>query len=130
MTEQNTYYKYWGIQVDMGSKSKSKVISGTQMAKQVINGLFSMGTAKAMRFVTPDGKLTEKSSEETDKRVKEYLEANRKRIQLGLNSLVKDLGLRKEDGEYVVDNGQEFINKLQQEAIKRQLPDNIIERVS
>ena len=116
MTEQSTYNKYWGIQVDMGSKSKTKVISGTQMAKQVINGLFSKGEAKAMRFITPEGKLTEKSSEETDRRVKEYLEVNSKRIQLGLKVLVKDLGLRKEEGEYVVDNGQEFISKLQQEA--------------
>ena len=114
MITQDTYYKYWGIQVDMGNKNKNKVVWGTQMLKQLINNLYENGSIKNPGL---------------EKLVTRYLRLNEKRIKLGYNELVEKLGLILEDDVYKVSNPAEFINTLKDEAISRELPDNIIDAI-
>lgn len=81
-TTQDTYYKYWGIQVDMGDKVHKRVVSGTQMGKQVINGVFENGQPKNKEL----GDLAE-----------QYFSLNAKRINIGMSQLIDSLGLKKDD---------------------------------
>ena len=38
---QNTFYKYWGIQLDVAPKVKKENVFGTQMGKQILNATLS-----------------------------------------------------------------------------------------
>lgn len=111
---QDTYYKHWGIQVDMGSKTKKKVVSGTQMAKQIINGIYENGQPKNEKL----GELT-----------KEYLSLNAERITIGLAQLVDSLGMKIEGSNFRVENPQMIIDRFKKEAIERELPDNIVDAI-
>ena len=128
---QTTYHKYWGIQLDTGTKSKTKVVNATQIAKQILTNLYENGKPKAMRFVTDykKGTYSEKSSEETEKRVKEYIDLTAKRIEIGLKDLINELGIKEKDGSYKIDDISEFKNILRKEAIEREMPDNIIKSI-
>lgn len=128
LTTQDTYYKYWGIQLDVAPKSKHEVVKGTQMAKQVINALYSNGVAKAIRFVK-DGIVQEASKEATEQRVNEYINLTAKRIEIGTKELINKLGLKKDNGEFQIDNLDNLINKLVDEAISREMPENIIDSI-
>lgn len=111
---QDTYYKYWGIQVDTGFKTKKKVVSGTQMAKQIINGVFENGKPKNEKL----GELT-----------REYLTLNAERITIGLSQLIDSLGITKEGNNYKVQDLKRLIARFKKEAIERELPDNIIDAI-
>ena len=111
---QDTYYKYWGIQQDMGSKVKKKVVSGTQMAKQIINGIYENGKPK---------------NEKLGELAKEYQTLNSERIAIGLAQFIDSLGLKESKGQYVVDNIDDLIETFKKEAIERDLPDNIIDGI-
>jgi Fe-S cluster biosynthesis and repair protein YggX len=126
MLTQNTYYKYWGIQVDMGNKSKNKVVTGTQMMKHIFNGLFSGGVPQIMRFVDYKGNLTTKNTQEV---FDTYLKLNEERLKLGLQELIESLGLTKVGENYAVKDAKVFIEKVRSEAISRQMPDNIVEGI-
>ena len=129
MTTQDTYYKFWGLQVDMGNKPHNKVIWGTQLAKHVFNNMFSGGIAKKMRFWI-DGKLTDKTQETTEEFYNKYITLNNKRIALGVKELEEKLGLKKDENElYEIDNPKELIKSLKEEAIKRESPDNVINAI-
>lgn len=121
MVTQNTYYKYWGIQVDMGNKSKSKVVWGTQMAKQIINSLTQYGQAI-------EGEFTHKGKKySTQEIIDEYLKLNNKRVELGFTELLGKFGLEYDkNGELVSKNPQKLIDTLKEQAIADNLPDNII----
>lgn len=124
MVTQDTYYKYWGIQVDMGNKSKNKVVWGTQMAKHMLNNLFSAGAAKEMKF-TLNGEQVG-----TAAIVKKYLDLNSKRIELGYNQLVKKLGLTVDnEGNITSKDSQKLIDTLKQQALEDWASDNIIDAI-
>ena len=115
LVTQDTYYKYWGIQQDMGSKSKKKVVSGTQMAKQILNGVFRKG---------------EPIDEELGNYAVEYMSLNAKRIFIGMTQLIDSLGLKEgKDGNYEVDNLDSLIERFVKEAVEREMPDNIIDGI-
>lgn len=130
---QETYYKYWGIQLETGFKVKDQVVSGTQMLKHVINSAFSAGKAKAMRFVTDykKGTYSEASAEETEKKVLEYIKLSAQRIAIGKEELIKELGLTKTDTGYQIDPSKihSLIKTLRKEAVSRDLPQNIIDGI-
>jgi len=117
MVTQDTYYKYWGIQQEKGSKSKRKVVFGTQMAKQILNGLYE------------NGRLKEGLDPILAERVDEYLKLNRERIEIGLAQLVNSLGLVEKNGKYHVKSMESLIEKIRKEAVEREMPDNIIDAI-
>jgi hypothetical protein len=115
MVTQDTYYKYWGIQVDMGNKSKKQVIWGTQMAKQVINALTEFGEAK---------------NPEAAGLLSRYLSLNNQRIQFGFNELLEKFGLEyNKSGELISKNPQQLIDTLKERAIADNMPDNILRAI-
>jgi len=114
MVTQDTYYKHWGIQQDMGFKSKKKVVSGTQMAKQIVNGIFENGLPK---------------DEKLGRDALEYFALNEDRIKIGLRQLVNELGLVKEGESYRVSDLNSMIERFRSEAIERDLADNIIDAI-
>ena len=131
---QETYYKYWGIQLETGNKVKKSVVSGTQMLKHVLNTAFLKGVPRAMRFVSDykKGTYTEASTTETVKRVEEYIKLSAKRIEIGKKELIKTLGLtQEENGDYKLNpEGIDSLFKtLKKEAISRDLPENIIQGI-
>jgi len=110
MTTQDSYYKFWGEQVSMGNKVKPKVVTGTQMMKQVINSLFNFGS--------PTSSVSGK--------VNKLFSINKSLIEVGKKLLVNDLGIEEVNGNYTVKDATVLINKLQKEAIERDLPDNLV----
>jgi|GEM_PF-6879229 len=114
---QPTFYEYWGIQVDTGFKEKHNVVYGTQMLKQLRNGVFSNG--KPVSGKESLGEIIEK-----------FEAANNRRIAQGLKILEKKLGLVFEDGQWTYDDSTEvFINALEREAISRNMPDNVLNSI-
>jgi len=69
---QDTFYEYWGVQVDTGNATKNKVVFGTQLAKHIMNGLYNNGT------------LDSSLSPELKELVSTYLSKNRERLSIGL----------------------------------------------
>jgi len=112
---QNTYSKYWGIQVDSTAKEKLRVVSGTQMMKQVIANLYDSGNPLHKDFETLRN---------------EYIELNKQRIENGKINLRNKLGLKLEGDNYVVEDIEKFKKTLIDEAEKRGFSDNIIDGLS
>jgi hypothetical protein len=111
---QDTYYKYWGIQQEAGSKVKKKVVSGTQMAKQIINGIFESGAP---------------INEKLGNLAREYWKLNGERIAIGLGQLIETLGLEQKGDKYQVKSVESLIARFKREAIERELPDNIVDAI-
>lgn len=113
---QDTYYEFWGIQQDTGFKSKQENTTGTQMMKQIWNGIYSEGVA---------------SNDELHSITEKLLELNSKRLEFGKKKLLDKLGLTlDESGNYKYNEKIENLKKsLRDEAIKRTMPDNIIEAI-
>lgn len=109
---QDTYYDFWGIQLDTGFDSHHETVTGTQMMKQFWNGIYNSGAAPEKMV-----QLTE-----------EMVELNAKRIKLGQDKLINRLGLTlTEDGYSYSDKTQELIDQLKDEAISRNMADNVVE---
>jgi hypothetical protein len=113
---QNTYYEYWGIQLDTGFKSKDEVITGTQMMKQIIGGLYSNGE------ISPEFKHLKPL-------IDEYIRNNNERLNLGKQELLETLDIKIENGQYVVDDYNKFKTKLKDIANKRGMADNVIDSI-
>jgi len=119
---QDTFYKFWGVQQEMGFKKKTRTITGSQMMKQILNGIFE------------NGKVKDDSEGGLGRPAKKYLKLNRKRIKIGVKLLVKDLGLelvttKKGKQKYKIHDVDRLIKTFTDEANRRDLPDNIIEGI-
>jgi hypothetical protein len=115
---QPTYYSFWGIQLDTGFKEKNKVVYGTQMLKQLLNGVYDFGN------IDPDSPLA--------KKYEEYVKLNSERISLGIEILQDKLGLYidEDTGKWAYDDKVEsLIDSLKKEAISRDMPENLIEQI-
>lgn len=108
----NTYSKYWGVQVDSTPKPKNKVVSGTQMMKQILSNMASSG-----KFTNPILKRLRD----------EYVKVNDERIALGMNTLISKLGLVKDGANYIIQDLDKFKATLVKEAQNRNFPDNIVD---
>lgn len=126
---QFTFYHNWGIQLDVAPKVKKENIFGTQMGKQILNATHENGEAKPMRFMK-DGVLQAASKQATEDRVQEYLSLVDQRIQLGLNQLEKEFGLKKQGNNYVVSDPTTLRERLIQAATDKDMPDNVIESIN
>ena len=109
---QETYSRFWGVQLDIGFKAKNRTAVGTQMMKHISSGIFAQGEPK---------------SKDLGKLFKEYVEKNGKRIDTGKKLLIKKLGLKKTEDGYVIHDLEVFKKILHKEAINREMADNIIE---
>lgn len=116
---QDTYWEYWGIQVDTGEHKHHDVVTGTQMMVQILNGLFDAGEiSKHFGENAPKVKAL----------TNEYIDLNNQRIRLGRNQLIKELGLvATQKGWKISEEGiVSLVNSLRREAIERGLADNYI----
>ena len=116
---QDTFWEYWGIQVDTGEHKHHDVITGTQMMVQILNGLFDGGEVSEQ---FGDNK------EKVQSLVDEYISLNNQRIELGRQALIRELGLiATENGWKISETGIEsLVRSLKAEAIERGLADNYI----
>lgn len=118
LTHEETYYKYWGIQVETGTKVKQVVVSGTQMLKQILSSLYEQGQAR-MLYGTSSQPIVE-----------EYITLTAERINIGLKELEKVLGVKKtESGDFVIDDLTAFKKILRDEAIARDMHDGVIDAI-
>jgi hypothetical protein len=116
---QDTYWEYWGIQVDTGEHKHHDVVTGTQMMVQILNGIYDAGDVST-HFGENTNKVRSLASE--------YISLNNQRIALGRDQLVKELGLMAtKKGWKVSEEGiVSLVNSLRREAIERGLADNYI----
>ena len=103
---QDIYSKYVGIQVVTPDYAKNKVIFGSQVRKLILSDL----------------------PESLKPFAQEYKDVLNKLLDLERADLLNELGLKqKEDGSYDVEDVSKLIDTLRSEAIRRDLPDNIVE---
>lgn len=115
LPQQKLYTKFWGIQVEMASKAKTTVVRGTQVTKLIMLNAYDNGMS-----ISP----------ELEGMVEEY---NRTLVEMMRNSkkdLLKELGLVQTPEGYETDNLESLVNMLRKEAIKRELPDNMIDGIA
>lgn len=106
---QSLLTKYYGIQVEMPSKIKEKVVLGTQMRKLILSNL----------------------PEELKSTAEAYIKTLEELMQLDKRALIKELGLSKlVDGSYQTSNLKKLVNTLREEAISKNLPDNVIDMIN
>lgn len=116
---QDTFWEYWGIQVDTGEHKHHDVVTGTQMMIQILNGIYDAG------------EVSEHFGENAPKvksLVDEYISLNNQRIRMGRDQLVKELGLiATNKGWKISEEGiKDLVYSLRREAIERGLADNYI----
>lgn len=120
---QDTYFKYWGIQLSTGVSAKSEVTNGTQFQKHLYNGLFDKGLP-----VDETGNY----SPEIEALANKMQSLQDERIYYGVEQLRKRFGLkREEDGNYTFDkNGIEgLINTLSDAAENRNADKNTLDTI-
>lgn len=102
---QEMYTRYFGFQVEMANYAKDKTIFGTQMRKITLSNL----------------------PEELHEAASEYNKLIDALTETEFNALLKQVGLKKENDEYVVDNVTSMLDSLRSEVIKRDLPESVID---
>lgn len=116
MPFQKLYSKFMGIQVETANTAKNSVVRGTQVTKQVMSNFFENGKS---------------INDKVGAKVDEYNRSLVDLMQSGKERLLSKIGLRRDgDGNYETDNLDNLVTTLRQEAIKRELPDNLIEGIS
>lgn len=114
---QNTFYEFWGIQLDTGNKVKDKVITGTQMMKQIIGGLFK------------NGKIDDNFNH-LNNTVQEYISLNNERLNTGKDQMLTELDIREdEQGKWYIKDYNKFKKKLLTIAEQRDMADNILDSI-
>lgn len=110
---QELFTRYYGIQQEVPSMSKDKVVRGTQVTKLVMSNFYENGkpiSAKA-------GEL-----------IKEYNDVLEKMVRKGKAELLEELGMQQlSDGSYVITDVNKTINLVRAELEKRDLPSNLID---
>jgi hypothetical protein len=114
----DTYYKYWGIQVDTGNTVHETSPTGVQVVRHIMNMIFDSGIARKR-----DGNTTDPIDNNLVQAVKEFIEVNGSRIDIGMKILLDKLQVEKVGNFYAIkeDKKEELIRLLQDEAIKRDL---------
>ena len=100
---QEMYTRYFGLQVEMASYAKDKTIFGTQMKKITLSNL----------------------PEELKEAASEYNKLIDSLTEIEFKSLLKEVGLKKEGDNFIVDDIQSMIDLLRAEVERRDLPENI-----
>lgn len=110
---QELFTRYYGIQQEVPSESKSRVVRGTQVTKLVMSN-----------FIENKKPVSPKAGE----LVKEYNQVLEKMIQKGKDELLEELGIQRlQDGSYVIADINKTVSLLRDELDKRDLPSNLID---
>lgn len=114
---QHTYYEFWGMQLDTGNNTKSKTISGTQQAKQVVNGIKSQGKIKEeLKHLEP--------------LIEELFSLNSERLNVGKRELLESLEIfEDEDGNWKIKNYSRFKESLADIARTRGMSNNVLNAI-
>lgn len=104
--------KFYGIQVEMAAKLKDKVVRGTQMTKIIMSN------------IAPFGKTLKSEYQPV---IQEYNEILRQMTRLGKQELLLELGLEQDGENYITKDLKKLVTTLRDEAVKRDLPSNIVE---
>lgn len=105
--------RFYGIQVEMAAKIKDEVIRGTQMTKLVMSNIFLEGHPVRPEYAAL---------------IQAYNKNLEQMTRLGKAQLLDELGLeRTPDGNYLTRDIRKLVTTLRDEALKRDLPSNIIE---
>lgn len=116
--QQDTYYKYWGIQLETGNEVKTKVVKGTQVMKLLMSNLFDNGFP-----IT--GQINKRSVADT---IREYENVNQELIERGIEDLKEELSLVQDsDGNYSVESIKNLTDFLIREANKRDANSNVLD---
>ena len=115
MPVQELFTRYYGIQQEVPSLAKNKVVRGTQVTKLVMSNFYSNGVP---------------TSERAAALIKDYNDTLEKMIRVGKKELLDELGLvQLEDGSYITVKPDSFVKILRDELDKRDLPENLIEAI-
>lgn len=120
---QDTWYEYWGIQVETGFTTKTEGPNGTQLAKHIMAELLSDGV---YRPLTINGKT---GADVTKGAVDEYIRLNESRIDMGKRKLIRRFGLVEQGGRYVVNKPLLLKAALKRELLKRDNPSSYVDAV-
>jgi hypothetical protein len=113
---QDTYFKYWGIQLATGKSLKRESPYGSQFNKHLYNGLFN------------NGKPINKKAEQLATRLQKLQDD---RINYGLKQLTNRFGLVKNgDESYSISNINELITTLESAATDRNADANTISTIN
>ena len=113
---QDTWYDYWGLQLQTGNKIKDEVILGSQFMKQIISGIYSGGSAE------------EGSSKHLGELADKMGKIHSGLIETGKEQLRQELDLtQKDNGEYTTESVENLITFLRDEAIKREANHNVLD---
>jgi hypothetical protein len=97
--------KYLGIQVEMPSYAKTKVIFGSQVRKIILSNL----------------------PKELEPFREEYIAVIDELISIEREQLLKELGLVEEDGVYVAKDLSQMMATMREQAVRRGMPDNVLD---
>jgi hypothetical protein len=110
---QTLYTKYYGIQQETAASTKKSIVRGSQPTKLILSNLFKNGVA-----IKP----------EYNELNTQYQQTIQALTRIGKEELLKELGIEEQkDGSYVTTDFRKMVILLRDEALKRDMPANIIE---
>lgn len=115
MASQKLYSRFMGIQVETSAEAHENTTRGTQVTKQVMSNFIENGDA---------------INDDVAHKIDEYQNTLTQMMQLGKERLLRKVGLVKTRGGYDTDDLTSMVKTLREEAIKREMPDNVIEGIS
>lgn len=120
---QDTWYEYWGVQVETGFTTKTEGPNGTQLAKHIMAELLSDGV---YRPLTINGKT---GADVTKSALDEYIRLNDSRIDMGKRKLIRRFGLVSQGGRYIVNKPLLLKAALKRELLRRDNPSSYVDAV-
>lgn len=109
---QDTYTKFWGVQLKTGRENHYEVIKGSQFMKLIASDIYDKGKATKSTLA---------------KQHKKFVELNNQLIELGVQNLKDTLGIiPDESGHYNQEAVDRLIDYLEKQSIRRGANNNII----
>lgn len=118
VTTQDSYFEYWGLQLQTGNSVKDRVILGSQFMKQILSGIYENGEVRSDKAAELGDLASEMTRTHSDL------------IQLGIDELIEELGLTIVEGRYTIDSMESLIDFLVDEAEQRDANNNLIQGLS
>ena len=113
---QKLYTKYYGIQLETAASVKNTLVRGSQMTKLLLSNLFSEGKPLKSKY---------------NQLRQDYFQTLKLLSKIGKTELLKELGIEQnQDGSYTTTDFRKMVTLLREEALKRDMPANIIEAFS
>lgn len=111
------FSRFYGIQVQQNSKPKNFSPRGSQITKVVMTNFYENGEPV-------------KGDKKVEKLIKDYNSTLEKMFALGKKSFIKELGLEETKKGYVAKDLSRLVQLLRDEAISRDLPENMVDAIN